>query len=74
MSKLTDYLKKPMSETTDIAVSALVGAAVFIVLKAVPDILPLQDAFEVGLAGSVAAAFYIRARNNLTKAPPQFPE
>lgn len=74
MSRLTEYLRKPMSETTDIIVSAVVGGAAWVVFQIVPNILPFQEGLEAGLAGAIAAAFYLRARNNLTKSPPSFPE
>lgn len=74
MSKLTDYLKKPMSETTDMVVASIVGAAAWVLFQVAPNILPFQGGLETGLAGVIGAMFYVRARNNLTKAPPKFPE
>ncbi|MEM8564581.1 MAG: hypothetical protein AAGF57_20235 [Pseudomonadota bacterium] len=74
MSKLTLYLKKPMSETTDMVVASVVGAAAWALFQIVPNLLPFQAGLETGAAGVIAAMFYIRARNNLTKAPPAFPE
>lgn len=74
MSKLTDYLRKPMSETTDMLVASIVGGAAWVLFQAVPNILPFQAGLETGLAGVIAAVFYVRARNNLTKSPPAFPE
>ena len=74
MSKLTNYLKKPMSETTDMVVASIVGGAAWVVFQIVPNVLPFQAGLETGFAGVIAAVFYVRARNNLTKAPPSFPE
>ncbi|MEL6663361.1 MAG: hypothetical protein AAFR33_10180 [Pseudomonadota bacterium] len=74
MSKLTEYLRRPMSETTDILVSGVIGGAAWAVFQIVPNILPFQAGLETGIAGAIGAAFYLRARNNLTKTPPSLPE
>jgi hypothetical protein len=66
MSKLTEFLRKPYSVTVDAIVSAIVGGAAYLAFQIVPNILPFQGALEVGLAGVIAAMFYMRARDNLT--------
>lgn len=74
MSKLTDYLKKPQSVLADVVISIAVGAAAYVAFAAFLGCLPFADALAPATGGVVGALVYKRARNNLTKQPPKFPE
>lgn len=74
MSKFTRYLDQPASVTSDVITATLAGAAGIVVLKALFALIPFVSAFTDLLAypggGILAAMIYIRARKNLTSAPP----
>ena len=74
MSKLTAYLAKPQSVLADVVVSVAVGAAAYVAFSAFLGWLPFASALAPATAGVVGALVYKRARDNLTKQPPKFPE
>ena len=67
MSEVTKFFNKSYSVTTDAIVSIVIGGAVFVVSKPLLSFLPFSEAIAVGLAGTLAAMTYIRARKNLEK-------
>lgn len=74
MSRLTDYLAKPQSVLADVVISVAVGAAAYVAFGLFLGWLPFSDALAPATAGVVGALVYKRARDNLTKQPPKFPE
>lgn len=74
MSKLTEYLKKPASVTMDAVVAVGIGATAYLAFTALLGWLPFASLVGPALGGVVGAMTYSRARDNLTKQPPKFPE
>ena len=74
MSKFTEYLKKPQSITMDAVVAVCVGAVAFVGFTTFLGWLPFAGVVGPAVGGVVGAMTYTRARDNLTKTPPKFPE
>lgn len=76
MSRFTQFLDKPASVTTDVAVATGVGVASFIVLNVALPVVPLigwaASALSPSLAGVAAGMTYVRARKNLLDPAPAF--
>lgn len=74
MSKFSEYLKKPQSVLADSVIAVCVGAAAYVGFTTFLGWLPLADVLGPALGGVVGATVYMRARDNLNKPPPSFPE
>lgn len=75
MSTLTRFIKKPMSYTTDAAVSVAVGMLVGAFFQlAIGELLPwgLGDNVSFALGGLVVGVLFVRARRNLDSTPPTY--
>jgi|AntDeeMinimDraft_5_1070356.scaffolds.fasta_scaffold56853_2 hypothetical protein len=74
MSKFSEYLKKPQSVTMDAVIAVCVGGAAYLIFSTFLGWLPLSDIIGPAVGGVVGAMTYTRARDNLLKPPPTFPE
>jgi len=74
MSRFTEYLKKPQSITMDAIVAVCVGAVAYVAFTTFLGWLPFADVAGPAVGGVAGAITYMRARDNLTKTPPTFPE
>jgi len=74
VSKFTEYLKKPQSVAMDAFIAVCVGGAAYLLFTTFLGWLPLADIIGPAVGGVVGAMTYTRARDNLNKSPPHFPE
>lgn len=74
MSKFSEYLRKPQSITMDAIVAVCVGAVAYVAFGTFLGWLPFAGVVGPAVGGVAGAITYMRARDNLTKQPPKFPE